>query len=168
MNWPWKREVLKPDKEHDELRQQVRSKVSDLHSQLSMLDWNVESEDGKIEMTLEGLSYEWQPFVDGMNCKLVDVGPYSGSTVVLCEIYKPFKMDRHWHFPTEVTLSLDVTMVDQSSDRVINPGESIKWEPSERHTPEFLDTGFIIVVFTPSLSPVKIKHNGLTTADHGA
>lgn len=150
MNWPWSKEDPKRDEEHEKLRQQVRGKVAELHSKLSMLDWNIDDGD-KVEMTLEGLSYEWADFVDGMRCKLLDAGPYEGSTVVLCEIYKPFRMDRHWHFPTEVTLSLDVTMIDQNSNRVVNPGESIKWEPSERHTPEFIDTGYIIVVFTPSL-----------------
>lgn len=152
MNWPWKREVYRPDKEHEELRRKVRNKVFDLHSQLSLLDWNTVGEDGQIEMTIEEFGYEWEPFVDGMNCKLIDLLPYTGSTAIMCEIYKPFKMEKHWHFPTEVLLSLNVTMLDQNSGQVINPGESIKWGPSEIHTPEFLDTGFIIVVFTPPLA----------------
>ena len=151
MNWPWKKQTYEPDKEHEKLRREVRNKVSELHGHLAMLDWNTEDDDGQIEMTLEGLSHEWKQFVDGMNCKIMDVEPYNGGTLVLCEIWKPFRMQKQWHFPVEVTLSLDVTMIDRNSGRKVNPGESIRWNSNEKHTPEFLDTGFIIVVFTPQL-----------------
>lgn len=144
MGW-WK------DKEREALKNEVRTKINSIHEKFSQLDWNTES-DGKAELSLRGLSKEWGPFVEGMDCRILDLGDSTNVTVVQCRVLFPFEMERHWHFESEVTISLDLEMIDMETGITYGPLDSVKWGSNVKHRPKFITTGMILVIFSPALS----------------
>lgn len=137
-----------PELEADKI---ALKKVTDRLKQKVSLDWNFEDDDGHITMSLKGITDEWTEFVKGMSCKILDIHPHTAGTLIACHITEPFTMQKQWHFEGEAVLSLDLNMVDILTGHHVGPGSSIFWKSGEKHKPSFLDTGFILVYFTPAL-----------------
>ena len=154
MSWPWSKQIHDPDHEHEELRQQVRSKVSELHSQLSMLDWNVESEDGKIEMMDGGIWSEkcekhisTRQKLSSRNAKAAKVrwgktqekqgGGDAGGMQAVCPPEPEPEPEPNGSKDTNVSL-FDASRIDQSSEAVKLWNEAAKangWPMVQRMNP---------------------------------
>jgi hypothetical protein len=142
--------------QHKELQREFSEKFRAVSNQVSQLDWGTISDTGTGKINIREIGEEWGDFVQKkMLAKTLDVSPFNGGTMMLCQVLEPFEMGEHTHESALTIMPMSTSLTDLMTGKTAGIGDSIHFEPSVVHNPRFETIGFAIFYFWPKLKVEK-------------